>query len=336
MSIKHPRTYADSGVDIKAEEEAIGALKKHFKLKERSFGNPIRLEGAYAGLLDLGDMLIGMTTDGVGSKVLVATEMGDWKTIGIDCVAMNVNDLYAMGIEPIAFVDYLALESIEPTIIDQIGQGLEEGARRANVSIIGGETASLPDIIRGFDLAGSCIGVVSKHHLVTGSNIVEGDAVIGIPSSGIHSNGLTLARKLLSKYSLYERLGNLGCALGEELLKPTRIYSEALEISKDCEVHGMAHITGGGLLNLRRLTHLGFDVSDPLKPPEIFNLIEAEGVKAEEMYKTFNMGMGFTVIAPTSEVDTIIHLSRDAEQVGNITGDGIHVRHRDEDIHITR
>ncbi len=123
MSNERPHTYAESGVDIKAEEEAINVLKRHFKIKKRSFGNPISLEGAYAGLLDMGDFVIGMTTDGVGSKVLVATEMGDWKTIGIDCVAMNVNDLYAMGIEPIAFVDYLALESIEPTVVDQIGQG---------------------------------------------------------------------------------------------------------------------------------------------------------------------------------------------------------------------
>ncbi len=336
MSKERPHTYAESGVDIRAEEQAIGALTKHFKLRERSCGNPIKLKEAYAGLLDMGDFVIGLTTDGVGSKVLIATEMGDWRTIGIDCVAMNVNDLYAMGVEPIAFVDYLALESIEPTIIDQIGQGLEEGARRANLSVIGGETASLPDIIRGFDLAGSCIGVAQKDQLVTGSGIVEGDAVIGIPSSGIHSNGLTLARKLLSKYSLFEHLGDLDCTLGEELLKPTRIYSETLEIAKRCDVHGMAHITGGGLLNLRRLTHLGFDLSSPLEPPALFSIIQAEGVTKEEMYKTFNMGMGFTVIAPEREVGSIISLSRDARQVGTISARGIRVRYENEDITIAQ
>ncbi|MGZ4905797.1 MAG: phosphoribosylformylglycinamidine cyclo-ligase [Halobacteriota archaeon] len=336
MSERHPYTYADSGVDIAAEEEAIAALIKHFKIKSRSFGNPIKLEGAYAGLLDMGDFVLGMTTDGVGSKVLVATEMADWRTIGIDCVAMNVNDLYALAIEPIAFVDYLALESIEPTVVDQIGQGLEEGARRANISIIAGETASLPDIIRGFDLAGSCIGVVKKHDLITGSGITKGDAVIGIPSNGIHSNGLTLARKLLSKYSLYERLGNLDCTLGQELLKPTRIYSEVLEIARRCEVHGMAHITGGGLLNLRRLTHLGFDLACPFEPPEIFGIIEMEGVEAEEMYKTFNMGMGFTIVAPPREVDAIISLSRDAKQVGTISERGICLRRGEKDVSITR
>ncbi len=335
MDSERPHTYAESGVDIKAEEQAIDALTKHFKLKERSFGNPIRLAGAYAGLLDMGDFVIGMTTDGVGSKVLIATEVGKWDTIGIDCVAMNVNDLYAMGVEPVAFVDYLALESIEPAVIDQIGQGLEEGARRANVSVIGGETASLPDIIRGFDLAGSCVGVAKQRDIITGSTIQRGDAVIGIPSSGIHSNGLTLARKLLSKYSLYERLGSLDCTLGEELLKPTRIYAEALEIVKRCEVHGMAHITGGGLLNLRRLTHLGFDFSNPLEAPEIFNIVQAEGVAEEEMYKTFNMGMGFTVIAPQREVETIISLCRDARPVGTISGHGIRVRRGDKYIAIT-
>jgi len=327
MDNRRPCTYADSGVDIAAEADAISVLKKHFKLKQRSFGNPIHVEGAYAGLLDMGEFVIGITTDGVGSKVLIATEMENWKTIGIDCVAMNVNDLYAMGIEPIAFVDYLALESIEPSIVDQIGEGLEEGANLANVSIIGGETASMPDIIRGFDLAGSCIGTATKRGLVTGSNIIEGDAIIGIPSSGVHSNGLTLARKLLAKYSLYEPRGNLERSLGEELLVPTRIYSEVLEIVRSCEVHGLAHITGGGLLNLKRLTPLGFDLSDPLEPQEIFKIIQAEGVEIEEMYKTFNMGMGFTTVAPEREVKRIVKFSDGAKQIGTISKRGIQLQY---------
>jgi phosphoribosylformylglycinamidine cyclo-ligase len=147
MNSKRPRTYAESGVDISAEEEAIRALRRHFKTKKKGRGSPINIEGAYAGLLDMGDFIIGITTDGVGSKVLVATEMQNWRTIGIDCMAMNVNDLYAMGLEPMAFVDYLAMESIEPSIADQIGQGLAKGAKIANVSIVGGETASLPEIV---------------------------------------------------------------------------------------------------------------------------------------------------------------------------------------------
>jgi len=336
MNSQHPRTYADSGVDISAEEEAIRALQKHFKAKKKGRGSPINIEGAYAGLLDMGDFIIGITTDGVGSKVLVATEMGNWKTIGIDCMAMNVNDLYAMGLEPMAFVDYLAMESIEPSIADQIGQGLAKGAKMANVSIVGGETASLPDIVRGFDLAGSCIGIAAKEDLVTGHKIENGDAIIGIPSSGIHSNGLTLARKLLAKYGLYARHGSLERTLGEELLVPTRIYSEVLDINKNCEVHGLAHITGGGLLNLKRLTHLGFNLSDPLKPQEIFRVIQAEGVDVREMYKTFNMGMGFTIIAPQREVKRIARLSDGSKQVGTISGRGIRVQHDDELVEISK
>ena len=336
MNSQHPRTYAESGVDISAEEEAIKALRKHFTTKKQGRGSPINIEGAYAGLLDMGDFIIGITTDGVGSKVLVATEMGNWKTIGIDCMAMNVNDLYAMGLEPIAFVDYLAMESIEPSIADQIGQGLAKGAKIANVSIVGGETASLPDIVRGFDLAGSCIGIAAKEDLVTGHKIENGDAVVGIPSSGIHSNGLTLARKLLAKYGLYTRYGSMERTLGEELLVPTRIYSEVLDINTNCEVHGLAHITGGGLLNLKRLTRLGFNLSDPLEPQEIFGVIQAEGVEVREMYKTFNMGMGFVIIAPQREVRRIARLSNGSKQVGTISGRGIRVQHDDELVEISR
>jgi phosphoribosylformylglycinamidine cyclo-ligase len=326
MTDRRRLTYAESGVDILAEESAIKALTKHFRYKRKGFGSPIDVNMGYAGLLNLGDYIIGITTDGVGSKVLVATEMDNWRTIGIDCIAMNVNDLYAMGLEPIAFVDYLAMESVEPSITDQIGIGLENGARIAKISIVGGETASLPEIIRGFDLAGTCIGITKKGAVVTGERIVEGDAIIGIPSSGIHSNGLTLARKLLTKYSYYKQYEAMERILGEELLVPTRIYSEVLSIVKNCEVHGLAHITGGGILNLRRLTHLGFDIFDPLEPQAIFKMIYSEGVDIEEMYKTFNMGMGFTIIAPYSEIEKITDLSSDAKVVGKINGRGIKIK----------
>jgi len=336
MNSQRPHTYAESGVDIGVEEEAIKALTRHFTVKKKGRGGPINIEGAYAGLLDMGDFALGITTDGVGSKVLVATEIGNWRTIGIDCIAMNVNDLYAMGLEPIAFVDYLAMESVEPSIADQIGQGLAEGAKIANVSIVGGETASLPEIIRGFDLAGSCIGIAAKEKIVTGHKIEEGDVIVGIPSTGIHSNGLTLARKLLARYSLHKRYGSMERTLGEELLVPTRIYSEVLDINRNCEVHGMAHITGGGLLNLKRLTSLGFNLSDALEPQEIFNMIQAEGVDVEEMYKTFNMGMGFAIIAPESEATRIKSLSDGARQVGTIVKRGIQVQYDGGQIEIAK
>jgi phosphoribosylformylglycinamidine cyclo-ligase len=336
MTDRRPLTYAESGVDIIAEESAIKALIKHFKYKRDGFGAPIDVNMGYAGLLDLGDYILGITTDGVGSKVLVATEMGNWRTIGIDCVAMNVNDLYAMGLEPIAFVDYLAMESVEPSITDQIGIGLENGAKIANISIVGGETASLPEIIKGLDLAGTCIGIAKKSAVVTGEKIEEGDAIIGIPSSGIHSNGLTLARKLLVKYSYYKRYAGMERILGEELLVPTRIYTEVMEIVKKCTVHGLAHITGGGILNLRRLTHLGFDITNPLEPQAIFKMIYSEGVDIEEMYKTFNMGMGFVIVVPGYEIKRTMELSGDAKLVGTVQGNGIKIKTRDRYVEIVK
>src|SRR5674536_9765 len=226
MNSQHRHTYAESGVDILVEEEAIRALTSHFIAKKKGSGSPINIKGAYAGLLDMGGFILGFTTDGVGSKVLIATEMGNWRTIGIDCMAMNVNDLYAMGLEPIAFVDYLAMETVEPSIADQIGQGLAKGAKIANVSILGGETASLPDIIRGFDLKGSCIGITTKEKLVSGHKIEVGYVFDGIPCSGIESNGLTLSRNLLAKDFFHTRYEGMDQTLGKELLVPTRIYSE--------------------------------------------------------------------------------------------------------------
>ncbi len=204
------------------------------------------------------------------------------------------------------------------------------------VSIVGGETASLPEIIRGFDLAGACIGIAKKSAVVTGEKIEEGDAIIGIPSSGIHSNGLTLARKLLVKYSYYKRYEGMERILGEELLVPTRIYTEVIDIVKKCTVHGLAHITGGGILNLRRLTHLGFDISDPLEPQAIFKMIYSEGVDVEEMYKTFNMGMGFVIVVPGSEIKRTMELSDDVKLVGTIQGNGIKIKTGDRYVEIVK
>jgi len=186
-------------------------------------------------------------------------------------------------------------------------------------------------------LAGSCIGIASKEDLVTGHKIENGDAVVGIPSSGVHSNGLTLARKLLAKYSLLRasrkhaahRLAkSCSCQRGSTQRSSTLI--------RNCEVHGLAHITGGGLLNLKRLTRLGFNLSDPLEPQEIFSVIQAEGVDVREMYKTFNMGMGFAIVAPQREARRIAHLSDGAKQVGTISGRGIRVRHDDELVEIAQ
>jgi len=237
-----------------------------------------------------------MTTDGVGSKVLIANAMKKWDTVGIDCIAMNVNDLYAIGAEPIAFVDYLAVEQVDPKRAGQLAIGLQRGAQLSNMTIVGGETASLPEIIKGFDLAGTAIGVVDKDKIVTGEKIQVGDVLVGVPSDGLHSNGYTLARRIIeqSMYTYHDQMPDSNKTIGEELLTPTRIYFEILELVKKCDVHGLAHITGSGLLKLHRITGFGFEINDPLEPQPIFGFLQKLGdVDDIEMYRTFNMGMGF-------------------------------------------
>lgn len=304
MSEKH-LTYAGSGVDIRQEESTIKALTSKMTYMRTGLGAPLTDIGHYAGLLDFGEYALAMTTDGVGSKVLIANALKKWDTVGIDCVAMNVNDILAIGAEPVAFVDYLALESHDESFATQIGEGLRNGAEFSRMSIIGGETATLPDVIKGFDLAGTCLGMVKKDKIITGENVQVGDVLVGIPSSGVHSNGYSLVRKIVegSGHSYKDPFPyNDSTTIGEELLIPTRIYMEILDVIGQCEVHGLAHITGSGLLKLQRVTKLGFDISDPIEPNDIFKFLQREGnVDELEMYRTFNMGMGFVIILPKKD-----------------------------------
>ncbi|MGB3944457.1 MAG: phosphoribosylformylglycinamidine cyclo-ligase [Methanothrix sp.] len=318
-------TYAGSGVDIRAEERAISAMKRVMTGRRKGIGAPITDIGHYAGLIDMGDYAIAMTTDGVGSKVLIASEMKKWDTVGIDCMAMNVNDLLAIGAEPLAFVDYLALERIDPEMTAQIAVGLERGATISNVSIVGGETASLPEIIRGFDLAGTCIGMIKKEDVITGEKIEKGDVVVGLPSSGLHSNGFSLARKIVaeSSYTYFDKMPGSEKTIGELLLEPTRIYMEALEVIRKADVHGMAHITGSGLLKLHRISGFGFEIFDPLEPQPIFRFLQEEGGVAEdEMYRTFNMGMGWVFVLPEDDADAVLGMT-DGKVVGEIVDEGL-------------
>ena len=320
-------TYAASGVDIHAENRSIDAMKSVLTGKRKGFGAPLTEIGHYAGLLDMGSFALAMTTDGVGSKVLIANAIQKWDTIGIDCIAMNVNDLYAIGAEPIAFVDYLAVETVDPARAEQIALGLGRGAELSNMTIVGGETASLPEIIRGFDLAGTAIGVVDKEKVVTGEKIREGDVLVGVPSDGLHSNGYTLARRIVaeSKYTYFDRMPGGDKTIGEELLTPTRIYHEIVELVSKCDVHGLAHITGSGLLKLRRITPLGFEITDPMPPQPIFRFLQEQGnVDDVEMYQTFNMGMGFLVVLDESEAKEACRIMGPGSKViGSIVKEGL-------------
>lgn len=319
-------TYAESGVDIFKEEKAIKNLISSLKFNREGIGR--HLGGHFAGLVDFGEDALVLCTDGVGSKVMIANEMKKWDTVGIDCIAMNVNDCICVGAEPIAFVDYLAMEDIDPEIAKEIGKGLNRGAEIANVSIVGGETATLPEIINGFDLAGTCLGYVKKENIILGDKIEEGDIIIGLESSGLHSNGYTLVRKVIEKNKLsykeefpdgiYE-----GRTIGDVLLTPTRIYvKEVLELLRNIEVHGLAHITGGGVRNLLRLKDVKFVIDDPFDPQPVFKFLQEKGrIEPKEMYQTFNMGMGFVIILEKEMADDAIDiLEKESESKAKIVG----------------
>lgn len=320
-------TYSEAGVDIELENRSIDAMKRRLTFSRKGFGAPLTDIGHYAGLIDMGEFAIAMTTDGVGSKILVANAMRKWDTIGIDCIAMNVNDLLAIGAEPLAFVDYLAVERVDPEVSEQIAVGLQRGAEISNISIVGGETASLPEMIRGLDLAGTAIGYVKKDRVITGEKIHTGDAVVGVPSTGLHSNGYTLARRIIesSDYTYFDKMPGDSRSIGEVLLTPTRIYIEVLELLKRCDVHGLAHITGSGLLKLHRITDLGFEITDPIEPQPVFRFLqELGGVDDAEMYRTFNMGMGFVVVLPEEQAaDACRIMGPGSKVIGRIVESGL-------------
>jgi phosphoribosylformylglycinamidine cyclo-ligase len=316
-------TYKEAGVDIDLEAAAVRALVGQLTYRRQGPYSMYGAVGHFAGLIEFHDQVLALAVDGVGTKMLIADALADWTTVGIDCVAMNVNDLYVMNIEPVAFVDYIAVDEISTEKLTQIGRGLNEGARLANMNIIGGETATLKGLVNGLDLAGTCLGVQRKDRIITGDAIAPGDAIIGVPSSGVHSNGLTLARRIVETCAgLGERMPGSDRTFGEELLTPTRIYHEVLAVTGAAEIHGMCHITGGGLLNLRRLGGYGYAITDPITPPAVFGWMqEAGSVATEEMYRTFNMGMGYVFIAPEDEAAAIRRFLPDARVVGEVTAE---------------
>ncbi len=327
MNYEGPKSYREAGVDIDASDEAINSLLDILKYKREGLGAPIEMKGGFAGLVDFGEYGLSLCTDGVGTKMLVAEAMDKFDTVGIDCMAMNVNDMICIGATPLAFVDYLAVSKPDSEVIKEIAVGLNRGAELADVTIIGGETAELPEMINGYDLAGTALGFVKKKDLVDGTDISPGDLVVGIPSSGIHSNGLTLARKIVegAKLPLHQKEVRLNKSVGEELLTPTVIYVKPiLEILQFHEVKGMANITGGGLKNLLRMKKgVGFDIDEPLPILPIFQFLqELSEIDDKEMYTTFNMGMGFAIVASEEAVDGIIKTLKannlDAEVVGRV------------------
>jgi len=311
-------TYAEAGVDIEASEAATAAL----------VGAVGEIEG-YAGLLDIGDRYLALATDGVGTKLLVAEALGDYSTIGIDCVAMNANDLVAAGVRPVAFVDYLAVDEPDDETSEQVGRGLAEGAERADVTLVGGETAVMPEVVKGLDLAGTCAGLAPKGATFPGVAEV-GDALVGVPSSGIHSNGLTLARQAATRSHEYTDpfSGDTDRAIGEVLLEPTRIYTDLLDPLRANGAHAAAHVTGGGWTNLSRMGGYRYVIEDPFDAQPVFGFVQREGsVSDEEMHRTFNMGTGFVAALSPADAEAVVEATEDARVVGHVAeGDGIEIR----------
>jgi phosphoribosylformylglycinamidine cyclo-ligase len=308
--------YARAGVDQLLSGNAVAALVD--VLSGIRTGRPSRAaleSGHYANVLKLDDHRgLALSCDSVGSKVIVCEQLGRYDTIGIDLFGMNANDVICVGADPIALLDYIAVEEANPEVLEQIGIGLRAGAEQAGVEIPGGELAVLPEVVRGhpsphgFDLVGFCVGLVDLDAIVTGDRIEPGDAIIGIPSSGIHSNGLTLARSVLS--DLDEELD--GLTIGDLLLEPTVIYVKAIRelLDSDVDVRGLAHITGDGFLNLLRLgADAGYRISAPLDVPPVFvHIAERGGVEDAELYEVFNMGCGFCVVVPREDADAATEL----------------------------
>jgi phosphoribosylformylglycinamidine cyclo-ligase len=319
--------YAKAGVDQNAADSAVAGLVRALgaiNLERPSAQVP--LPGHYASVIKLDERTgIAFSTDGVGTKLVVAEELGKFDTVGIDCVAMNVNDVICVGAEPLAMVDYIAIEKADAAVCEEIGVGLARGAEKAGIEIPGGELAQLGQLVRGVDVSGACFGTVALDAIVDGSAVEPGDVVIGLPSTGLHSNGYTLARSALAEIPLDDE--RLGRPLGDILLEPTEIYVKPIVELLRCEVdvRGLAHITSGGTKNLLRLAaDVGYEIDDPLPVPPIFNLIQKHcDVSDEEMSEVFNLGCGFCVVVPEGDEAPALELLRrhypQAKRIGRAT-----------------
>ncbi len=311
-------TAGDAGADTLPE--GLQLLAETFSFSQRA--HPLLGFGHYATVIDTGGpQALALATDTIGTKALVAQALGKFDTAGIDCVAMNANDIVCVGAEPIAMVDCMLVEEMDEAFLAEIAVGLREGARRARISIPGGETARVPEMLRGarpgraFDLGGTCAGLVERDRILTGVGVAAGDALVGFASSGIHSNGFTLARRTFREagWEFGRHVEEFGRTLGEELLEPTAMYVDlAMSLLRELDVRALFHITGGGFLNLRRLeAEAGFTIEALPPVPAIFGVIQhLASLDDAAMYAEYNMGAGFCAVVPEAEADQAIALGK--------------------------
>ncbi len=322
MSDKGKLTYKSSGVDIEAGYKSVDMIKKHVK---STFTEGVLSDiGGFGGLFSLGkekmeEPVLVSGTDGVGTKLMIAFKADKHDTIGQDAVAMCVNDVVCQGAKPLFFLDYVATGKVKPEKISSIVKGIADGCKISNAALIGGETAEMPGLYSEgeYDIAGFCVGIVDKKDIITGENITKGDILIGIPSSGLHSNGYSLVRKLffeIKKWDIDKYISQLGCTLGEELLKPTEIYVRVvLKVLEKYKVKGISHITGGGFYeNIPRMLPESLSakiILNNIKKLPIFELIQNEGnIEDKEMYSTFNMGIGMVMAVDSKNKDGIMEI----------------------------
>ena len=316
----------------KIQSNIWGKIGSTFQFR-KGYGEAVPVFGHYGGIFKCGDEELVIHTDGVGTKLLVAQAMKKYDTVGIDAVAMSVNDILCVGAEPLVGVDYIALAEEDDQLIDEILEGLVKGAEESSCAIVGGETAIIPDIIKGgekpFDLTFTVVGRIRKK--ILGNDIVKGDVIVGLESSGIHSNGYTLARSALDVKEW-----------GEEMLAPTKIYaSSVVEMIDACDIHGIAHITGGAFSKLTRLNKdIGYRLDNLPEPTPIFKELRKKVKSKAEMYKTFNMGVGMTIILPEDRAETVISIANkhgvEANIIGKITEKkGVWIKNGNKDIDIS-
>jgi phosphoribosylformylglycinamidine cyclo-ligase len=307
--------YKSSGVDAQKKEDSLSRLLEHVtKTFSLNACKPLLPIGYFANVIDLRPLGfplgIAFSTDGVGTKLLVAESMEKYDTIGIDCVAMNVNDILCVGATPVSMVDYIAVSEANAPLLEQVARGLYSGCEMAGINLSGGEIAQVAGLLAqkpgkiSFDIVGTAIGTVDPDKIIIGQRLTEGDILIGLESNGLHSNGYTLARKICfeaNHFSVGQYVEEFGKTLGEELLRPTRIYvKEILEMMKHVEIKGLFHITGDGLFNLIRTeAPVGYRIESFPDPPPIFRFLQETGhISNEEMFRVFNMGIGFALVIP--------------------------------------
>lgn len=321
VRINKKTTYADAGVDVAAGDEAVRLIKD--EVESTRIPGVLSGLGGFAALYemppDMKQPVLVTATDGVGTKLLIAQEVGKLNTVGVDLVAMCVNDVLTVGASPVLFLDYIATGKLDPTETVEIVKGIAKGCREAGCALVGGETAEMPGMYapKHFDLAGFCVGLAEKEHLIDGSAVVEGDIVIGLASSGLHSNGYSLVRRVLeqNQCDMADKFPHFGETIGYTLLLPTRIYASAVwsVIEKGVPVHGMAHITGGGITgNLARVIPDGLSARlhfENWKIPKVFRAIQLLGEIDEiEMFRTFNMGVGYVMVVPFESAEYVAKL----------------------------